>query len=271
MRRIGYYNSETNLLQFKVMDKKNPTLSKPGIFLLPNLLTTAGLFFAFYSIVAAMNGKFELASMAVFIALIADAFDGRVARLTNTASDFGAQYDSLADMVSFGLAPALLMYENFLKSLGKLGWLVAFIYTAATALRLARFNTQIGSQDKRYFQGLACPAAAAVMASIVWLTNQERLFLSDWTALVTTLLLAVLQVSNVRYYSFKDIDLKGRVPFMAILVIVVLMVSIAINPPLVLFGGFMIYVVSGPILTLYQLRNRRLAKKSKNLKNTDKG
>lgn len=213
-----------------------------------------------------MNGFYELAATAVFISLLADTFDGRVARLTNTTSEFGAHYDSLADVVSFGLAPSLLMYSYLLQDLGKYGWLVAFMYCAATALRLARFNTQINVQDKRYFQGLPCPAAAAVLAGTVWLSSQEKLVLSHYAALGETFLMALLQVSNVRYYSFKDIDLKGRVQFFSIFVIVLLIVGIALNPALMLFTGFGIYALSGPIWTLYQLKQTRREKRTKKKK-----
>ncbi|KPJ88212.1 MAG: CDP-diacylglycerol--serine O-phosphatidyltransferase [Gammaproteobacteria bacterium SG8_11] len=237
------------------MEKKRPR----GIYLLPNLFTTACLFAGFFAIVAAMGGKFENAAVAIFIAMILDGLDGRVARLTNTQTEFGAQYDSLADMISFGLAPSLVMYAWALKSMGKLGWLAAFIYAAATALRLARFNTQIGIADKRYFQGLASPAAAAVVAGAVWIGVEYGQQGSDWRipAFVLTLLTGILMVSNVRYHSFKDFNLKGRVPFVALLVVVFVFVLISIDPPQVLFALFFIYALSGPILTLITLRKRK--------------
>ena len=237
--------------------KRSGTQSKPGIFLLPNLLTTTGLFFAFYAIVSAINGDFEIAAPAIFIALLADAFDGRVARLTQTTSDFGAHYDSLSDMLSFGLAPALLVYEGYLKQFGKLGWLTAFLYTAATALRLARFNTQSNNSEKNYFQGLACPAAAGVIAGAIWLSYQENFIFSNRTVLWGTATLAVMQVSNIRYYSFKEIDLSGRVRFITVCLIAFLMVGIAMHPPLILFVGFMLYALSGPCLTLHQWGNAK--------------
>jgi CDP-diacylglycerol--serine O-phosphatidyltransferase len=230
-----------------------------GIYLLPNLFTTACLFAGFYAIVSAMGERFEAAAVAVFVAMIMDGLDGRVARLTNTQTDFGAQYDSLADMISFGLAPSLVMYEWALSSLGKLGWLAAFIYAAAAALRLARFNTQVGIADKRYFQGLASPAAAAVISGAVWVGVSYDQLGSDWRvpAFVLTLIIGLLMVSNVRYRSFKDLDLKGKVPFMALLVVVLVFVFISIDPPHVLFALFLLYAFSGPVVTLVTLRRRK--------------
>lgn len=234
-----------------------------GIYLLPNLFTTGCLFAGFYAIVAAMGDRFEAAAIAIFIAMIMDGLDGRVARLTNTQSAFGAEYDSLADMVSFGLAPALVMFVWMLSDLGKVGWLAAFVYTAGTALRLARFNTQVGRADKRYFQGLASPAAAAVMAGMVWM-GQDYMFEGrafSILILVMTVLLGLLMVSNVRYRSFKDLDLKGRVPFVAILIVVLVFVLVSIDPPQILFTIFALYALSGPVLTLVLLRRRRAERK----------
>ncbi len=233
-----------------------------NIYLLPNLLTTAGLFAAFYSIVAALNAQFETAAIAIFIAMIADAFDGRIARLTNTESDFGAEYDSLADMVSFGVAPALLVYSWSLHSLGKFGWLAAFVYTAATALRLARFNTLLEVQDKRYFQGLSSPAAAGTVAGMVWLFHQMGIGGRAIAILIglSTVICALLMVSNIRYYSFKDIDFKGHVPFIAILLVVLVFVGISLDPPFILFVAFGGYAASGPINHLwrwYRVKIRR--------------
>ena len=230
-----------------------------GIYLLPNLFTTAALFAGFYAIVAATQGRFEAASVAVFVAMLLDGIDGRVARLTNTQSAFGAEYDSLADMISFGLAPALVTYEWALHSLGKLGWLAAFVYTAGAALRLARFNTQVGVADKRYFQGLPSPSAAAIVVGLVWV---GEIYAGadapmNAVALVITIVAGVLMVSNVRYHSFKSLDLKGKVPFVAILLVVLVLVFVSIDPPLVLFSAFLVYVSSGPVLTLTQLRKRR--------------
>ncbi|CAN5455135.1 CDP-diacylglycerol--serine O-phosphatidyltransferase [soil metagenome] len=244
-----------------------PPVSKPtrprGIYLLPNLLTTAALFAGFYSIVAAMKGHFDTAAIAIFIAMIADSLDGRIARMTNTQTAFGVEYDSISDMVSFGIAPALVVYSWALESMGKFGWLVAFIYVAATALRLARFNTQIVSEDKRYFQGLPSPAAAAIIASLVWFGNNYG-HVEGLVTLVIALLTifpAVLMVSNIRYYSFKEFDMRGKVPFVAILAIVLTFVAISIDPPNVLFLLFFGYALSGPILTLWRLQKARSDRK----------
>lgn len=234
-----------------------------GIYLLPNLFTIAGLFAGFYAIVTAMEGYFNYSAVAIFVAMIMDFFDGRVARLTNTQSAFGAELDSLSDMVSFGVAPALVIYSWSLEGLGKLGWLAAFIFAAAGALRLARFNTQALVADKRYFQGLPIPAAAGVLASMVWLCVDSEI-LGDVVSIITAVLaiiIAVLMVSNVRYYSFKEIDLKGRVPFVAILLVVLAFVGISLDPPKILFLIFFCYALSGPILTLYSLYKRRSLKR----------
>lgn len=238
--------------------KENPS----GIYLLPNLLTTANLFAAFYSIVASVKEQYETAAVAIFIGLITDSLDGRIARLTNSQTAFGAEYDSLSDMVTFGVAPALLSYCWGLQRLGKVGWLIAFIYAAAVALRLARFNTRIENTDKRYFQGLACPAGAALISSFIWLCDQNAWTQQSIVRLMAglSIIIAVLMVSNVRYYSFKELDFKGKVPFLYILVIVFLFAAIAAYPPVVLFGGFTIYALSGllqTVLTLKKIRNFR--------------
>jgi len=237
-----------------------------GIYLLPNLFTTAGLFAGFYAIVAAMNHNYENAAIAIFVAMIMDGIDGRVARLTNTTSEFGVQYDSLSDMVCFGLAPSLVLFQWALRSMveqgwiwSKLGWLAAFVYTAGAALRLARFNTQVASADKRYFQGLPSPSAAAVLAGLVWFSVDNGLDGGDMWAIgaVLTALMGLLMVSNVRFYSFKEIDMKRRVPFVALLLIVLIFVVVSSHPPSVLFFGFLIYAFSGPVITLYQKRKKR--------------
>ncbi len=230
-----------------------------GIYLLPNLFTTAALFAGFYAILAAVNGKYEVASVAIFVAMLMDGLDGRVARLTKTQSAFGAEYDSLSDMVSFGLAPALVVYIWALSGLGKLGWLAAFIYTACGALRLARFNTQLGIADKKYFQGLPSPSAAAIMAGGVWLGVDYGIpgdDLGGFAALLTTLA-GLLMVSNFRYHSFKEIDFQGKVPFIVLVVLVVVLAIIQTHPPTVFFLMFLTYAISGPVLTLLQLRKRR--------------
>ncbi len=235
-----------------------------GIYLLPNLFTTAGLFAGFYAVISAMNGNFEAAAIAIFVAMVMDGFDGRVARMTNTQSDFGKEYDSLADMVSFGLAPALVIYQWALVPLGKIGFVAAFVFAAGAALRLARFNTQAGTDDKRYFQGLASPAAAALIAGLVWVGDDLAWVRDDLSiaALILTVAAGVLMVSNVRYYSFKDVNLKGRVPFVKILIVVGLFGLVAMDPALVLFGMAFLYAVSGLILTLVQLRRRRAERNS---------
>jgi CDP-diacylglycerol---serine O-phosphatidyltransferase len=220
-----------------------------GIYILPSLFTTASLFAGFYAIVQAMNGNFEYAPLAIFIAAILDALDGRIARLTHTESDFGAEYDSLVDMVSFGLAPALIMYEWALSGMGKMGWLAAFIYTAAAGLRLARFNTQVGVADKRYFRGLPSPAAAAVVVGLVWVLHANGVPGKEISiaALIVTVMAGVLMVSNVRFRSFKDVDLRGRVSFMTILAMPLVLVLLFQDPPLVLFLTFLVYALSGPL------------------------
>jgi len=240
-----------------------PRRQRRGIYLLPNLFTTAALFAGFYAIVAAMNGRFEPAAAAIFIALVLDGMDGRIARMTNTQSAFGAEYDSLSDMVSFGVAPALVVYEWSLNGMGKIGWLAAFFFAAATALRLARFNTQVGTADKRFFQGLPCPAAAAVLAGLVWFCHGLELGGADVfvAALIVTVAGAVLMVSNVRYHSFKDLDLRGRVPFVAVLAVVLVFVLVSIDPPQVLFGAFLAYALSGPLITLWHIRRRRASRR----------
>ena len=244
-------------------ESPHPQPRRRGIYLLPNLFTTANLFAGFFAIVSAMAGRFEAAAVAIFVAMIMDGIDGRVARLTNTQSDFGKEYDSLVDMVSFGLAPALVMYKFALQPLGKLGWVAAFLYAAAGALRLARFNTQATSLGKRYFQGLASPAAAALMAGFIWFCVEARVPGPDlrWLAWTLTVAAGLLMVSNIRYRSFKDVDLKGKVPFVAIIAVVLVFVLISMNPPTVLFLLFLAYATSGPVLTLWYLRRRRRGRK----------
>jgi CDP-diacylglycerol--serine O-phosphatidyltransferase len=232
-------------------------VAQRGIYLLPNLLTTIALFAGFYAIVAAMKGRFDTAAIAILVAMIADGLDGRVARLTHTQSLFGAQYDSLSDLVAFGVAPALVLYSWSFLSLGKLGWLAAFFYTAATALRLARFNTQV--TDKRYFQGLPCPPAAGLIASIVWIGDIYA-FKGTTIAIplaILTLIVASFMVSTIRYSSFKSIDFKGKVPFFTVVITVATIVAISLEPPEMLFGIFFVYLISGPIHTLWQVRKRR--------------
>jgi CDP-diacylglycerol--serine O-phosphatidyltransferase len=242
-----------------------PESGRRGIYLLPNLFTTAALFAGFFAVVAARNNRFEAAAVSIFIAMILDGMDGRIARMTNTQSEFGAEYDSLSDMLSFGLAPALVAYEWCLYLLGKVGWLAAFFYVASAALRLARFNATIGVADKRYFQGLPSPAAAALVAGLVWLGHDAGLDanpMMHMAALLLTVLASLLMVSNIRYYSFKQINLRDRVPFVAILAVVLLFVLISLDPSLVLFSLFALYALSGPVVTLTLLRRHRAARRA---------
>ncbi|MGI4816282.1 MAG: CDP-diacylglycerol--serine O-phosphatidyltransferase [Janthinobacterium lividum] len=227
-------------------------LRKRGIYLLPNAFTTAALFAGFYAVVQAMNMQFEMAAIAIFAAMVLDGMDGRVARMTHTQSAFGEQYDSLSDMVSFGVAPALVMYEWALRDIGRWGWLAAFVYCAGAALRLARFNTNIGVVDKRFFQGLPSPAAAALVAGFVWLSIDNRLSVSlfwlPWVAFALTIYAGVTMVSNAPFYSGKALDIKHRVPFGVILLFVVVFVAVSSDPPVVLFGLFVLYGLSGYVL-----------------------
>lgn len=228
-----------------------------GVYLLPNLFTTAALFCGFYAVLAATKGAFEPAAIAIFVAMVLDGLDGRVARLTNTQSAFGAEYDSLSDMVSFGVAPAVVAYSWALEDLGKLGWVVAFIYTAGAALRLARFNTQIDTSDGRYFTGLPSPAAAAVVAGMVWSFSEfgsgEQSLWYSLLAVVVTAAAGIMMITNIRFNSFKDLDLRGRVPFVFILVVVLIFAVVAYDPPRVLWAVFLIYTCSGPVMSLLRI------------------
>lgn len=237
-----------------------------GIYLLPNLLTTGGLFAGYFAIVAAIGGRYVTAAIAIFVAGLLDGIDGRVARMTNTQSEFGVQYDSLADLVSFGVAPSLVMFTWSLSTLkalgpawGKIGWTAAFLYAACAALRLARFNTQVEQQDKRFFQGLASPAAAGFMMSFVWVANDYGFAGHEvaWVALGVTLAAALLMVSRVRYLSFKSNTRSDRVPFVAVLIALGVLVAIAVEPPTVLFGIAILYVASGLALTIWGMRRWR--------------
>lgn len=220
-----------------------------GIYILPNLFTTASLFAAFFAIVQALSGSFDHAAIAILVSMILDALDGRVARLTHTESEFGTQYDSLVDMVAFGMAPALIMYVWALSGLGKLGWLGAFLYAAGAGLRLARFNVQVGTQDKRYFRGLPSPAAAGLVTGFIWVLHTYGVPGRDISllALVVTIAGGLLMVSNVRFRSFKDLNLRGRVPFVAIMMMPLVFVLVFLDPPQVLFLVFLGYAASGPL------------------------
>lgn len=244
------------------LGRKTPR--RRGIYLLPNLLTLGAMFAGFYAIVAAMKGRYEGAALAIFVAIILDGLDGRVARLLHAASEFGVQLDSLSDMLSFGVAPALVMYTWSLAVIGKPGWLAAFIYAVCTALRLARFNVQVKKIDKRYFQGLATPAAAALVASIIWVCSTDDITGESIALpmLFVAVLLGLLKVSTIRYRSFKDLDLRDKVPFIAILVAVLIIVFVAFDPPDILLVLALLYVISGPIETLWGLRQRRRRKKA---------
>ena len=231
------------------------TLRRRGIYLLPNAFTTAALFCGFYAIVMAMNQKFEHAAWAIFIAMILDGLDGRIARLTNTQSEFGAQYDSLSDMVSFGAAPALVIYEWSLRGMGKLGWLAAFVYCAGAALRLARFNTNIAVVDKRFFQGLPSPAAAAMVAGFILLMNDLEFAGNQlaWVSWTIALFAGLTMVTNVPFYSFKDVNIHKPVPYAAIILFALVLVFVAIDPPMVLFGLFLLFGLSGYAVYLWRV------------------
>ena len=241
--------------------------SKRGIYLLPSVLTTFGMFAGFYSIISSINGDFTIAAISILIAMMWDTLDGRVARLTNTQSAFGAEYDSLADLVSFGLAPALLVYQWTLYELGRFGWLAAFVYLACAALRLARFNTQVGTADKRYFQGLPSPAAAGVIASMIWLKiwtfasfDSDVISMGYYLGAGITILCGLLMVSNVRYYSFKEFDSK-KASFRFLLIVILSLIILMYKPNIILFTGFFVYLLSGPFITIIGLNRNRLKKK----------
>jgi len=236
-------------------------IRRRGIYLLPNLLTTAALFAGFYAIVQAMNTNFDLAAGAIFVAMVLDGLDGRVARMTRTQSAFGAEYDSLADMVSFGAAPALVIYEWTLKGMGKLGWIAAFIYVAGAALRLARFNVMLDVTDKRWFTGLPSPAAAALVAGFVWIIDDYIIdpgSVREW-AWAVTVFAGLTMVSNVKYWSFKTFNLKKSVPFLTLLLIVAILAALSYQPPHVLFGAFVAYALSGYVSTAWMMWKRRRA------------
>ncbi len=236
-----------------------PRPRRKGIYILPNLVTLAALFGGFYSIVMAMNGRFEQAAIGVFCAMVLDSLDGRVARLTNTQSAFGEQMDSLSDMVSFGAAPALIVYEWALRGIGKAGWIAAFVYCACAALRLARFNTNIGVVDKRFFQGLPSPAAAALVIGFIWIMDDagfregvQQITWLVWTTFGLTLYAGLTMVTNVPFYSFKDVSVKRSVPFIVIVAIALGIALINLHVPGMLFGLFIIYGISGYAVYTYR-------------------
>lgn len=236
------------------------TVRRQGIYLLPNLFTTGALFAGFYAIIAAMRGDYESAPIAILVALVFDGLDGRVARLTNTSSKFGAEYDSLSDMVSFGLAPALVIFSWALGDLGKFGWSAAFIYVACAALRLARFNTQIDTADNSYFTGLASPAAAAIIATTVWVCHDLGLVgaeLPRELAILVGVLTATvgfLMIANFPYYSFKAVDFRRRVPFVVMIAVVLIFGLVTLDPPTVLLVTSLLYAASGPVMLVLKRR-----------------
>jgi CDP-diacylglycerol--serine O-phosphatidyltransferase len=235
-------------------------LRRRSIYLLPNLFTTGALFAGFYAIVQAMNGRFELAAVAIFVAMLLDGLDGRVARATHTTSEFGAQYDSLSDMVSFGAAPALVMYEWALKDLGKLGWAAAFVYCAGAALRLARFNVNIDVVDKRYFQGIPSPAAAALLAGLVWVFDDFGIDRELWLSVIAgaaTFYAGITMVTSLPFYSFKEVNARRAVPFWVMLACVAALAVVSLQPPVVLFLACLAYAVSGYVLWGMGVRVRR--------------
>lgn len=240
---------------------RDPDQRHRSIYLLPNAFTTAALFAGFYAVVQAMNGRFEMAAIAIFVAMVLDGMDGRVARLTNTTSAFGEQYDSLSDMTSFGVAPALVVYEWMLHDLGRWGWLAAFVYVCGAALRLARFNTNIAVVDKRFFQGLPSPAAAALVAGFVWLVVDNRLQIPKeilaWSTFAITIYAGIAMVTNLPFYSGKSFALGRSVPFWVILVFVAGFVFISSDPPVVLFSMFIIYGLSGWGVWLWRYKRAR--------------
>lgn len=260
-KEFGEEQQESSLLN--IVDEHEEEVVTPsgkkerhkGVYLLPNLFTTAALFAGFYAIISGMKGNFEAAGMAIIAAQLMDGFDGRIARLTNTTSAFGVQYDSLSDMVSFGLAPSLVIFSWGLEPLGKFGWAAAFLFAACAALRLARFNTQAETVDKRYFVGLASPPAAAILATTVWLWHDSvpPYEVSVLIAIITVIV-GLLMVSNIRYTSFKGFNLRGRVPFVVMLAALLVFVVIVMNPPTVLLLMACLYCLSGPVTWLLAYR-----------------
>ncbi|MGZ8316779.1 MAG: CDP-diacylglycerol--serine O-phosphatidyltransferase [Telluria sp.] len=236
-------------------DASGQPVRSRGIYLLPNAFTTAALFCGFYAIVMSMNQRFDYAAWAIFIAMILDSLDGRIARLTNTQSEFGAQYDSLSDMVSFGAAPALVIYEWSLRGLGKLGWIAAFVYCAGAALRLARFNTNIEVVDKRFFQGMPSPAAAAIVAGFVLMMTDLEIsgFEMPWLSFGITLFAGLTMVTNVPYYGFKDVNFRKSVPFIVVFLIALALALVSIDPPKVLWPIFVLYGLSGYAVYFWRL------------------
>jgi CDP-diacylglycerol--serine O-phosphatidyltransferase len=254
------------------MDEFNEVPKRPrgrGIYLLPNLLTTGSLFAGFYGIIAAIESRYEPAAIAVIVAAVLDGLDGRLARLTGTESEFGKQYDSLSDMVSFGIAPAVIVYQWGLVKLleygwvwARVGWLAAFVYAVAAALRLARFNVRASTVDRRFFEGLPSPSAAGLMMTMVWLGTV--LAWNGAFALAITLVITAtsgaLMVSRFSYYSFKEVHPRGRISFTYVFVIPLTFVLVAMDPPKVLFSIGLAYAASGPLLGLWRRQRRRASR-----------
>src|SRR5690625_192485 len=276
MAALLFIESSTNMHQST--DEKR----RRGIYLLPNAFTTGNLFAGFYASVQAMNGRYETAAIAIFLAMVFDGMDGRGARLTNTQSTFGEQYDSLADVISFGMAPALVMYVWILQGLGRWGWLAAFVFVVGAALRLARFNINIKVVDQRFFQGLPSPAAAALVAGFVWLAVDNKITTNEtalaWVAFALTIYAGVTMVSNAPFYSGKNFALGRSVPFWMMLLFVLVFVFVSSDPPIVLFGLFVIYGLSGWVLmfwrwprarTLRQRRRERHQARQQGMDDTD--
>ena len=243
----------------EIVSEKGKKVKRRGIFLLPNLFTTASLFSGFFAIIASIESNFILAGMAIFAAQIFDGLDGRVARLTNAESPFGAQYDSLCDVISFGIAPAVMVFLWGFEELGRIGWVISFLYLAATALRLARFNVEIESSDDKYFSGLPSPVAAALVVYFIWTLSasgiQNELVSFPLAILTATLTgtVTLLMIVNIPYYSFKEIDMKKRVPFFSMLFVVFVFALISIDPPIVLATCAFTYILSGPTIWIIKL------------------
>lgn len=251
----------------EIVSEGGKKVRRRGIYLLPNLLTLGALFSGFYAVIAGMSGNFNEAGWAILIAGVLDGLDGRIARLTNTQSAFGAQFDSLSDMVSFGVAPALIMFSWAFAPLGRLGWAASFIYMSCAALRLARFNVQLGTVDKRFFVGLQSPLAAGLVTFVPWLGYKYGLEVSplvSYLAAILTVFAGLLMISNYKYSSFKELQFKGRVPYMVFVFAVVLLVVVAQNPPEVLLTMCAAYAISGPSIWVYKTQaQKRAAKKKK--------
>ena len=257
--RLGSGKQPASRAGMEIADETVAAKPHKGIYLLPNAFTTAALFSGFFAIVQAMNLRFDTAAVAIFVSMVLDSLDGRVARLTNTQSDFGAEYDSLADMVSFGAAPALVIYEWSLRGLGKWGWVAAFVYVAGAALRLARFNTNLAVVDKRFFQGLPSPASAALVAGFVWVFEDLRYVGSDlaWPSWIITVYAGLSMVSNSPFWSGKTVNFRKSVPFIVVVLIMLAFVAVSADPPKWLFAMFVAYGLSGHLLWLWRLVRRR--------------